>query len=76
VLTNDDIDEGHEQYDVAQAHLFFEFVIDGKSFRLALVRYFKKQDNKKHATGLTKLKVNPREKAELINIESIVRYAF
>jgi hypothetical protein len=73
VLTNDAFDEGHERYDIAQTHLFFEIIIDGKPFRLALLRYFNKEDNEKHATGLTRLKGNPREKAEFVNINSITR---
>ncbi len=73
VLTNDAIDEGHRRYEVAQTHLFFEFFIDGKPFRLALIRYFDKEDNEKHATGMTRMKANPREKAEIVNILSIAR---
>jgi hypothetical protein len=73
VLTDDTIDEGHGRYEVAQTHLFFEFFIDGKHFRLALLRYFDKEDNQKHATGMTRLKANPREKAEVVSISSITR---
>jgi hypothetical protein len=73
VLVHDDIDEGHQRFDFAQAHLFFEFVIDGKKHQLALLRYFKKQDNERHVTGLVRLQANAVEKAEIANITSIVR---
>jgi hypothetical protein len=48
----------------------------GKKYPLALLRYFTKKDNEQHVTGFTRVLADSRQKAELVDVESIVRYAF
>jgi hypothetical protein len=42
--------------------------------RLALVRYFTKRDNEQHVTGMTRIYADSQKRAELVDVQSIVRY--
>jgi hypothetical protein len=51
-------------------------ITTAKVHRLALVRYFTKKDNEQHVTGMTRIYADSQKKAELVDVQSIVRYVF